>query len=382
MAIDLEVISKRLKKSRETLAYDFGEVNRACGISVERLAELETGTSAPTGDEVLILASLYNCDFLQLLDQRLPGPSDLTDILFRRHGDSFDQHDRRSIQEFLYFCQLEKQLEQLLGIKKTMPTFEWSGAYFKKHGADAAETLRKHLHHPVNGVRRDIYSDFREIGVHIFRRKLSSSEISGLYIYDPQAGHCVLVNFNEDVYRQRFSAAHEVAHSIFDSNEEVMVTYEAASPRYSRQDLVEIRANSFASNYLMPPEMLRSISPWNAETIVYWAQKFRVSTAALSKALKDEGIVTPAQAESLRAIRVPSSEKIDPEAPDNLTDLQRSRRQGLLEKGLSDYYVSLCCEAHERQLISTPRLCELLGVESHQLFEIGKLFGWTIKHGL
>jgi Zn-dependent peptidase ImmA (M78 family) len=382
MAIDLEVISERLKKSRETLGYDFGEVNRACGVSVERLAELETGTSAPTGDEVLILASLYNCDFLQLLDQNLPGPSDLTDILFRRHGDSFDQNDRRSIQEFLYFCQLEKQLEQMLGIKKTIPTFRWSGAYYKKHGAGAAEILRKHLHHPANGVRRDIYSDFREIGVHIFRRKLSSSEISGLYIHDPLAGHCVLVNFNEDIYRQRFSAVHEVAHSIFDSNEEVMVTYEVTSPRYSRQDLVEIRANSFASNYLMPPEMLRSISPWNTETVVYWAQRFRVSTAALSKALKDEGIVTPVQAESLRTVRVPSSEKIDPEAPDSLTDLQRSRRQGLLEKGLSDYYVSLCCEAHERQLISTPRLCELLGVESHQLFEIGKLFGWTIKHGL
>lgn len=382
MSIDLKVISERLKKCRETLAYSFSEASRACGIRAERLVELESGKSAPTGDEILILASLYNCEFLQLVDRNLPGPSDLTEILFRRHGDSFSQYDRRSIQEFIHYCQQEKQLEEALKIQKSRPKIVLGGGFYKKHGADAAEIIRKHLKYPANVASRDIYSDFREVGVHIFRRKLSNSEISGLYIHDPIAGHCVLVNFNEDVYRQRFSVAHEVAHSIFDSEEGVMVTYESNSAKYSRQDLVEIRANSFASNYLMPPQMLRSISPWNLDTVVYWAQQFRVSTAALSKALKDEGIITDAQAKLLRTVRVPQSEKIDPEAPDSLTELQRFRRQGLLEKGLSDYYVSLCCEAHERQFISTHRLAELLGTSSHELVEIGKLFGRTIKHGL
>jgi Zn-dependent peptidase ImmA (M78 family) len=161
-----------------------------------------------------------------------------------------------------------------------------------------------------------------------------------------------------------------------------MVTYEASSTKYSAKDLIEIRANSFASNFLMPPSMLRSVSDWNQSSIVHWAQQFRVSPSALSKALKDEGLITPQQAEVLRAARIPKSEKIDPEAPQNLTNLQRERRTGLLEKGLSDYYVSLCCEAHENNLISTPRLCELLGIYSEELHEIGKLFGWTIKHGL
>lgn len=380
MVIDLKVISGRLKKSRETLAYDFTEVSGACGISAERLAELELGKSPPTGDEILILASLYKCDFLQIIDKNLPSPSDLTDILFRRHGNSFNKHDRRAIQEFIQLCQFEKQLEQMLDLQKTVPVFKWSGNYYKRHGAEVAQALRRHLKYPKNGASRDIYSDFREIGIHIFRRKLSNSEISGLYIHDPVAGHCVLVNFNEDVYRQRFSTAHETAHSIFDSDEKVMVTYEVTSSKYSKQDLIEVRANSFASNYLMPPEMLHSISSWDTNSIAYWAQQFRVSTAALSKALKDEGIITQAKADSLKVVRVPKSEKIDPEAPDTLTELQRARRMGLLQKGLSDYYVSLCCKAHDRQLISTSRLCEILSVEPYDLVEIGKLFGWTIKH--
>lgn len=382
MPIDLKVIGARLKKSRETLGYSFGEASSACGITAKRLDELENGTFTPTGDEILILASLYNCEFLQLIDRNLPGPSDLTEILFRRHGVSFNKNDRRAIQEFIHLCQRESELEQMLGTQKTMPIVKWSGGFYKGHGADAAHAIRKHLNYSDNSVGRDIYSDFRALGVHIFRRKLSNEEISGVYINDPIGGHCILVNYDEDIYRQRFSVSHEVAHSIFDSTEGVMVSYEVASSRYSREDLVEIRANSFASNYLMPPQMLHSISPWNAETVKYWAQNFRVSTAALAKALRDEKIVTGAQAEMLKNIRIPKSEKIDPEAPDNLTDLQRLRRLGLLERGLSDYYVSLCCNAYERQLISTHRLAELLGSSLEELVEIGKLFGRTIKHGI
>lgn len=382
MPIDLNTVSTRLKKSRENLTYTIDEASLACGIPTDRLAELENGASTPTGDEILILASLYNCNFLQLINQDLPAPSDLTEILFRRHGESFNQNDRRSIQEFILFCQHENELEQALGVQKSKPEIKYSGTFYKTHGADAAEAVRKHLKYPPNAASRDIYSDFRNIGIHIFRRKLSNREISGLYIHDRIAGHCVLINYNEDIYRQRFSVAHEVAHSIFDSAEEVMVTYEATSSRYSQQDLVEIRANSFASNYLMPPQMLRSISPWNMDTIVYWAQQFRVSTAALSKALKDEGIITATEASQLRTTSIPQSEKIDPEAPSNLTDLQIKRRKSLLEKGLSDYYVSLCHQAHEKQLISTQRLVELLGVDHDELVEIGKLFGWTVKHDL
>jgi len=380
MPIDLKIVSERLKQCRKALDYDTTEASLASGISISRLQEIETGLHSPTGDEILILATLYKCDFLQLIDQTLPAPSDLTDILFRRYGESFNQSDKRSIQEFLFFCRNEKYLEDLLIIKKTTPEFYWSGSFYKAHGADAAKTLREHLQIPKNGINRDIYDDFRKIGVHIFRRKLSSSEISGLYINDPIAGHCALINYNEDIYRQRFSAAHEVAHSIFDSSQKTSVSYENSSPKYSARDLIEIRANSFASNYLMPPEILKSVSNWSSDNFAYWAQQFRVSTSALAKALTDQNIVTLEQAKSLKKTRVAQSEKIDPEAPHTLTDLQRERRLKLLQRGLSDYYVNLCYEAQLKGLISTHRLCELLNIEPSELPEIGKLFGRTINY--
>ncbi|MBN7766314.1 helix-turn-helix domain-containing protein [Pectobacterium brasiliense] len=382
MSIDLKVISNRLKKSRETLAYSHGEVSDACGLSEDRIKELEDGTSKPTGDEILILAAIYECDFLQLIDTNLSGPSDLTEILFRRYGKVFDKVDRRAIQEFIHFCNKEKKLEEVLGIKKEYPKFNWKGDFYKGHGENAAEQLRKHLKYEPNVVARDIYSDFRDIGIHIFRRKLNNNEISGVYINDPEAGHCVLINYNEDIYRQRFSVAHEVAHSIFDSDKEPLVTYENTSSKYSREDLVEIRANSFASNYLIPKSMLEKINSWDEKNIIYWSQEFRVSTAALVKSLKDAKIITQGQVLKFKGLRVKNTEKIDPEAPNNLTSLQIKRRTYFLEKGLSDYYVQLCYRAYDEGYVSRLRLSELLNVDMDDLVEISEIFGRTIKHDL
>lgn len=379
MLIDLKTIGIRLKKSRETLDYNISEVSEACGLSEERIKELETGEFKPTGDEILILASFYRCDFLQLVDTKLSGPSDLTDILFRRHGQSFDKSDRRAIQEFLHFCYKEKQLEDILGIKKNAINITWSGNFYKGHGANAAEQLRKHLGYSSKEVGRDIYSDFRKIGIHIFRRKLNNSNISGLYIKVPNVGHCVLVNYSEDIYRQRFSVAHEVAHSIFDSDKNLVISY-VNSQKYTSGELIEVRANAFASNYLMPTSMLRNITKWDIDNILYWSHQFRVSTAALTKALLDERIITQNQSAIFKRTRFPTSEKVDPEAPNNLTVLQKERRKYFLEKGLSDYYVQLCYKAYDDNYISRQKLSELLNVDTEELIEISNIFGRTLKY--
>ena len=381
MAANIQIIALRLSQIRETLEYTVEEVCSATGLSIERIAQIEAAKIRPTGDEVLILASLYECDFRSLIDETLPPPGQQTDILFRRYGSIFSASDRRSIQEFLHICQTESAMERLLGITKhSFPTPEISN-FFKGDGKKAAEQLRRHLNHAENEVPHDIYADFRSIGVHIFRRRLANNEISGLYIQDPIAGHCVLVNYNEDVYRQRFSVCHEVAHSIFDFSERVMLTYEASSAKYDRADFIEIRANSFASNYLMPITLLERIPKLDESNIATWAKNFRVSVVALLKALKDANLIDSTKASKLRSIRVPFYSKIDPEASLNLTDSQRARRLSLLERDLSDYFVNLCFEAHHRELISTGRLIEALRIHQSELLEISVLFGRTVKYG-
>lgn len=381
MAINLEVLSSRLRNAREVLAYSVEDVCKETGIVPARLTSIESSEQKPSGDEVLILASFYDCDFRAFLNHSLPPPIQQADILFRRFGDSFNPNDRRAIQEFLHLCEIEEELEKSLKESKHPFLFIPSGTFYKSHGQQAAEALRGLLGHGDNEAPRDVYSDFRAIGIHVFRRKLSNQDISGLYVEHPVAGHCVLINYDEDIYRQRFSVAHEVAHAIFDSAEGVMVTFQPKSAKYSNKDLLEIRANSFASCYLMPPSMLRKLPRLDQESALHWAQQFRVSTAALAKALKDAELIDEDAAKVIRSIRVKNGDKIDPEAPQSLSSSQQKKRLALLERGLSDHYVGLCFEAHYRDQISTGRLAEVLRVDFGELIEVAALYGRTLSHG-
>ena len=381
MAIDYQVVARKLQQAREVQSLDVEDVGRAVGITASRISQIELGQEKPTGDEVLILANYYRHDFRDFLDQSRPAPFEQTDILYRRYGNVFSPQDRRAIQEFLYLCEIEAVLEADMAVPKEIFSFSPKGAHFKSHGEPAAKALRTHLGYASNDIPRDVFNDFRRIGIHVFRRRLSNSDISGLYIEHPIAGHCVLINYDEDIYRQRFSASHEAAHVIFDSSESVMVTYKYGATNYKEGDLMEIRANRFASCYLMPPDQLTRIPQWSNDQAINFAQQFRVSTSALSIALREADLVDVAMANKIRSVKVHFSEKIDPEAPANLTNLQKARRLALLERGLSDYYVGLCFDAHQRGFISAGRLSEALLTDHSDMREISALYGRSVRDG-
>lgn len=381
MTLDLHVIGTKLRQARVLQSFEVEAVSQATGLASERITLIESGRTKPSGDEVLILANFYRHDFRDFLDDKRPAPFEQTDLLYRRHGNAFTPEDRRAIQEFLFLCEIESFLETELNIPKTEFIFRPQGGLYKSHGEPAARYLRSVLGYAANAIPRDVFDDFRRIGCHVFRRRLANSEISGVYIEHPMAGHCLLVNYDEDVYRQRFSISHEAAHAIFDSSEAVVVTYRKESPNFDKNDLKEVRANRFASCYLMPPDLLPRVSEWSAELAVHWAQQLRVSTTALSIALRTAGRIDEATAQMIRSVRVPPAEKIDAEAPLSLTDRERVRRMALLEQGLSDHYVGLCFEAYQQGTISAGRLSEALLTDHAGTREISILFGRSIKHG-
>ena len=111
------------------------------------------------------------------------------------------------------------------------------------------------------------------------------------------------------------------------------------------------------------------------------ANELKALATPVEKALKDAGLVDESGARAIRSVRVSADNKIDPEAPLSLSALQRGKRLALLEHGLSDYYVGLCLEAHYRNLISTGRLTEALGVGAAELSEVAALYGRTIGYG-
>lgn len=379
MAINLQTLGSKLAKYRGQLKESITEVASSTGIDTTRLISIEAGQAEPTGDEVLILADHYRCDFKFFISNEQIAPFEQTETLYRAHGGDFTKEDRRAVQDFLYLCETEDFLMRELGCPFKDFFFTPQGDYFKGHGEAAAARLRGALGHEDRAVPRDIYAEFRSVGVHIFRRKLGNSNISGLFIMHPVAGKCALVNHSEDIYRQRFSAAHEMAHAIFDSAHGASVSFEGPSGA----DRLELRANRFASCFLMPPAFLSKLpapSQWTDTDALRWANELRVSCVALAIALKEARLIDKLAYGRISRLRVPREAKIDPELPESLNATQLRRKAHLLELGLSDFYVSLCFEGYSAGVISIGRLAEALLCSHGELAEIASLYGRTL-HG-
>ncbi|HEY9831458.1 MAG TPA: XRE family transcriptional regulator [Stenomitos sp.] len=380
MTFDLVLFGSKLKRYREQLEASLDEVSMATGIPTQDLTALENGGRRPTGDQVLILADYYRCDYQFFISNEQLAPFEQTETLFRRYGDEFSKDDRWAVQEFLFLCECEDFLFKLISRGDYKPfKFAKTGTYFKGHAEQAAARLRQHLGYSPKQVGRDIYDDFRCLGFHIFRRELGNSNISGLYIKHPTAGKCILVNYTEDVYRQRFTTAHEAAHAILDEEEDFVVSLLS-----DNKSLVEVRANTFASRYLMPPEFLRNIPSsreWTPEKAIDWANRLKVSTEALAYALKSSNLIAESMESQIKSVRVPLNMKIDPELPETLSLRSRQRREQSLKRGLSTFYVGLCFDAYEQALISAGRLAEMLLVNECELGEIADIYGKTLKYG-
>jgi Zn-dependent peptidase ImmA (M78 family)/DNA-binding XRE family transcriptional regulator len=382
MSINLQLVGEKIRRYREQLQLSLDELSQSTGMAPERLVQFEKGEREPTGDEILILADFFKCDYKFFISNERLAPFEQTDELYRRYGTEFSKADRRNIQEFLFLCECEEFLVAELGRGQSRQPFRFSksGDFFKGHGADAAGALRRHLGYKPNEIGMDVYEDLRRIGVHVFRRRLGNTGISGLYISHPKAGKCVLVNYSEDVYRQRFTVAHEGAHSILDDEADVVVSL----AKWKKGDLVEVRANAFASRYLMPPEFLRAIPqqpPWDEEKATDWANRIKVNIEALGYALREEQLINDEFLERIKKLRLPVETKTDPELPANLPQRVLEQKRHLLALGLSDYYVGLCFDGYAQGIVSRGRLAECLLMDDGELREVAELYGRSLAYG-
>lgn len=382
MALNLELVGSKIRRYREQLELSLQELAASTGIPLQRLEQCELGKQEPTGDEILILADFFRCDYKFFISNERLAPFEQTDQLYRRYGKEFSKADRRNIQDFLFLCECEEFLLRELGRTQNRQSFSFrkTGAFLKAHGEQAAAKLRQQFGYSHREVVMNIYEDIRRIGVHVFRRRLGNSNISGLFIRHPTAGKCVLVNYSEDIYRQRFTAAHEFGHTILDDEEDVVVSF----AKWNKGDLVEIRANTFSSRYLMPPEFLRQIpepTAWNPAKAIQWANQLKVSTEALAYALRDAQLVDEKTTQTLKGVRVPAETKVDPEIPADLPERSKERKRQLLAMGLSDFYVELCFDAYNSAVISRGRLAECLLIDDTELQEIAALYGRSLTYG-
>jgi Zn-dependent peptidase ImmA (M78 family) len=369
MAFDYAVLGRKLKDARESLLIAPQDSASHLQISLQDYLDIEVGRNRITGDQLVLLAALYRRDFRYFVTGDYPSAESQVQEMFRRNA-ALSQSDRVAIQEFVRLCEYEHFLEREIFQRQSVPIpnygqFSFGHGNFKRQGEEAASFERERL---VLGKQpiENIFELIRNQGIHIFKRQLEDKNISGLYINHPVTGHCILINYLDDLYRQNFSAAHEYCHALFDSSQGQEVTYLKSSNDRSE---LEWRANNFAGNFLVSKQRIElDYSP--ANTYEAWislirqiAERFRVSSQVVIIRLSELKWIDGELQKQLfkdKRLVIRHDEKFDPETPPTLSSGIRDKSTQVVRRGLSWYFIELGTEAYRRGEITYHKLLDML----------------------
>lgn len=98
----------------------------------------------------------------------------------------------------------------------------------------------------------------------------------------------IKVNKNQNIRRQRFTVAHELGHYMMHRNKSEAFTDEVFF-RAEKKDIIEYRANEFASQLLMPEERIKKAISEGDRNLGKLAERFNVSSAAMKVRVQELG---------------------------------------------------------------------------------------------
>jgi Zn-dependent peptidase ImmA (M78 family) len=218
---------------------------------------MEQGNRSVSSLELQQLAFLFGRDMRDFFREEFRA-EDAIVALFRAEAEAAD-HDGvlQRLRECIALGRELTNLEQLLGITRDLaavahyplptPQKKWDAI---QQGERVADEERRRLGLGTAPVP-DLVELLETQGVRTAVVELPA-DVSGLTISDGQVGLFTVANATHHVWRRRFSFAHEYSHVLIDRERSGLIS------RGSRKnDLPEIRANSFAAAFLMPREGVR-----------------------------------------------------------------------------------------------------------------------------
>ena len=252
MAISQEALGARLRQARDSAGLTQDQVGRELGISRSAVTLIENGTRAVNSLELDRLAFLFGRDIRDFFSAEFGAENALAG-LFRRNRDIAD--DPKSMTALRHCMAVGRELtnlERLVGIDRDPASavrYNLSAPRSKfdaiRQGTAIAEQERRRL-----GIGEAPVADVTELlekhGVRTAVVDLPE-DISGLTVFDAEAGPFVAANRGDHLLRRNFSFAHEYAHVLLDCDSTGRISRDS-----ERTDLIEVRANSFAANLLMP----------------------------------------------------------------------------------------------------------------------------------
>jgi Zn-dependent peptidase ImmA (M78 family)/transcriptional regulator with XRE-family HTH domain len=257
MAIDQAELGRRLRQARETCGLTQDDVALEMGMARATIVQIELGNRSVSGLELSRFSYLYARDIREFVAESFDEDS-LASVLLRAEDDAGDGV-RTALRDCISLGHQLRDLETLLGVTRSTASVaaypsvslgsKWEAI---QSGTQTAQEERRRLG-LGSAPLSDVPSLLETQGIRTGLIAMPSG-ISGLMISHANVGLFVVVNRDHPAVRQRFSWCHEYAHLLLDRAQMGRVSRES-----ERADLLEVRANVFAANFLMPEEGVRQL---------------------------------------------------------------------------------------------------------------------------
>lgn len=258
MTITQEELGDRLKAAREACGLKQQEVADALEIQRTSLIAIESGKRSVNSIELDKLSRLYRRDMSEFFEEIFE--EDPTHVLLRVMAATEISEASINKQELLKCASLCRHitfLEELLELPVSpivpvtyalrAPSSRWEAV---QQGMMLAEQERKRLN-LGSWPAKNLSETISRQGVRVVEHEMSE-EISGLFFHGSKLGLVIVINSRHGLQRKLFSYAHEYCHVLIDRNRPSLISH-----MKNREELVEVRANSFAAHFLMPDDGVR-----------------------------------------------------------------------------------------------------------------------------
>jgi len=258
MTLTQQDLAHRLREAREAAGLRQEDVARHLDLSRPSIAQIELGNRGVNGLELAALARLYGRDIRDFLAVEF-NPEETVLALFRATPEIAGQEVAlEAIRDCILLSRELANLEALLGLDRSQigapaysvppPKTRWQAI---EQGDRVAAEERRRLGLASRPLR-DAAEFLEAQGIRTAMLDLPD-EVSGLTLMERGLSLSVVVNRRHHYLRRRFSWVHEYAHVLLDRSQRGMISVSA-----HRDDLSEVRANTFAASFLMPEEAIRS----------------------------------------------------------------------------------------------------------------------------
>lgn len=256
MPIEQIELGRRIRQAREACGMTQDEIAEKLGVSRPIIVQIEQGKRLVSGLELQKLAYFFAKDIREFFADQF-AEDDVVHVLFRSHEDVGDDGVKQALRDCIALGHELTNLEELLEISRasvTVAAYSYSIPKSRWEAIQAGEQVAREERRRLglgSAPLGDIVTVLESQGIRTGAVSLPEV-VSGLMVSHPKVGLFVVINGNHAAVRQRFSWSHEYSHVLLDRDSIGLISKET-----DRDDLREVRANSFAANFLLPEEGVR-----------------------------------------------------------------------------------------------------------------------------